>query len=169
MQIHHPPGPQRPFCLLIKAICHLDLDFFFFIILIFPSVFSLSGRLLDATKKYMFVFLLAGCEVVISALVLATCNFLCIKKSSAPPDKFESITMTDDTKLEGISHPVALGNEEQGGPRPGPEKEADKDAAEEKKVGEVKAETEPSQEEAERFLTEAQQNGGISPGPETSM
>ncbi|CAG05945.1 unnamed protein product, partial [Tetraodon nigroviridis] len=45
-----------------------------------------AGRLLDATKKYMFVFLLAGCEVVVSALVLATCNFLCIKTSSAPPD-----------------------------------------------------------------------------------
>lgn len=84
----------------------------------------------------MFVFLLAGCEVVISALVLATCNFLCIKKSTTPPDKFESITMTDDTKLEGISHPIVLENKEQGGSRPEPEKEVKKDVAEEKKVEE---------------------------------
>lgn len=116
----------------------------------------------------MYVFLLAGCEVVISAVVLATCNFLCIKKSPTPPDKFESITMTDDTKLEGISHPIVLEDEEQGGSTPQPEQEVKKDVAEEKKVEEVKPESETSQE-AEKFLMEAQQNGSISPGPETSM
>lgn len=45
-----------------------------------------AGRLLDHTKKYMFVFLLAGIEVVLSALVLAICNFLCIKKKPEAPD-----------------------------------------------------------------------------------
>ncbi|XP_030646287.1 monocarboxylate transporter 4-like isoform X2 [Chanos chanos] len=44
-----------------------------------------AGRLLDATKNYMFVFLLAGSEVVLSALVLATCNFFCIKKEPQEP------------------------------------------------------------------------------------
>ncbi|XP_051958173.1 monocarboxylate transporter 4-like [Xyrauchen texanus] len=45
-----------------------------------------AGRLLDATKNYMYVFLLAGCEVVISALVLAICNFLFINKKPQEPD-----------------------------------------------------------------------------------
>lgn len=128
----------------------------------------LSGRLLDATKKYMFVFLLAGCEVVVSALVLATCNFLCIGKSPTPPDKFESITMTDDAKMEGISHPVEVEDEERGGSKPEPEKEAEKDVAEEEKGERVKPESAKSQE-VDGFLTEAQQNGGVGPGPETSM
>lgn len=72
--------------------------------------------------------------------------------------------MTDDTKLEGISHPIALENEEQGGSRPEPEKEVKKDMAEEG----VKPESETSQE-VEKFLMDAQQNGDISPSPETSM
>lgn len=134
---------------------------------------SLSGRLLDATKKYMFVFLLAGCEVVISALVLATCNFLCIKASTPPPpppDNFENITMTEDGKLEGIGHPIESESKEQGGSRPEPEAEVKKDEAEERveKMEEVKPESETSQE-VEQFLTEAQQNGGVIPSPETSM
>ncbi|KAI7796930.1 monocarboxylate transporter 4 [Triplophysa rosa] len=45
-----------------------------------------AGRLLDATKNYTFVFLLAGCEVVLSALVLAICNWLFIKKKPQEPD-----------------------------------------------------------------------------------
>ncbi|XP_052404720.1 monocarboxylate transporter 4-like [Carassius gibelio] len=45
-----------------------------------------AGRLLDATKKYMFVFLLAGIEVVLSALVLAICNLLFIKKKPEAPE-----------------------------------------------------------------------------------
>lgn len=35
---------------------------------------------MDATHRYMFVFLIAGVEVVTSALVLTTGNFFCIKK-----------------------------------------------------------------------------------------
>ncbi|KAL1278339.1 hypothetical protein QQF64_025012 [Cirrhinus molitorella] len=45
-----------------------------------------AGRLLDYTKNYMFVFLLAGTEVVMSALVLAICNLLFIKKKSEAPE-----------------------------------------------------------------------------------
>ncbi|XP_062389291.1 monocarboxylate transporter 4-like [Sardina pilchardus] len=39
-----------------------------------------AGRLLDYTHNYQYVFLLAGSEVVLSALVLATCNFLFMRK-----------------------------------------------------------------------------------------
>ncbi|KAK9957326.1 hypothetical protein ABG768_011581 [Culter alburnus] len=45
-----------------------------------------AGRLLDSTKNYMFVFLLAGIEVVTSALVLAICNFLFIKRKPEAPE-----------------------------------------------------------------------------------
>ncbi|KAI7803338.1 solute carrier family 16 [Triplophysa rosa] len=45
-----------------------------------------AGRLLDYTKNYMYVFLLAGSEVVMSALVLAICNFLFIKKKPETPE-----------------------------------------------------------------------------------
>uniref|UniRef100_A0A3B1ITU9 Solute carrier family 16 member 3a n=1 Tax=Astyanax mexicanus TaxID=7994 RepID=A0A3B1ITU9_ASTMX len=45
-----------------------------------------AGRLLDYTKNYMFVFLLAGTEVVLSALVLAISNFLFIKKKPQEAD-----------------------------------------------------------------------------------
>lgn len=116
----------------------------------------------------MFVFLLAGCEVVLSAVVLATCNFLCIKTSTPPPEQLESITLADGTKGKGISHPIVMENQEHGGTRPEPDKEVKKDAAEEDQVEEVKPERGTSQE-VEKFLTETQQNGGISPSSETSM
>lgn len=68
--------------------------------------------------------------------------------------------MKDDTKMEGISNSIAMENEEHRGSESGPEKEVKKDVAEEEKV---KPELVNSQE-GEKFLTEAQQNGG-----ETSM
>ncbi|XP_043110252.1 monocarboxylate transporter 4 [Puntigrus tetrazona] len=63
-----------------------------------------AGRLLDATKNYMFVFLLAGCEVVLSALVLAICNMLFIKRKPQQPDppaKLE-LAMTE-TEMEELN------------------------------------------------------------------
>ncbi|KAJ8246396.1 hypothetical protein GJAV_G00267290 [Gymnothorax javanicus] len=45
-----------------------------------------AGRLLDATKVYMYVFMLAGCEVCLSAIVLATGNFFCLKKKPQQPE-----------------------------------------------------------------------------------
>ncbi|KAG7459338.1 hypothetical protein MATL_G00209630 [Megalops atlanticus] len=45
-----------------------------------------AGRLLDATGNYMYVFLLAGCEVVLSALLLAIGNFLLIRRKSHNPE-----------------------------------------------------------------------------------
>ncbi|XP_075072868.1 monocarboxylate transporter 4 [Mixophyes fleayi] len=39
-----------------------------------------AGKILDATGRYMFVFIIAGIEVTTSALVLTSGNFFCIKK-----------------------------------------------------------------------------------------
>ncbi|KFW96452.1 monocarboxylate transporter 4 [Phalacrocorax carbo] len=44
-----------------------------------------AGKLLDATGRYMFVFITAGIEVTTSALVLAMGNFFCIKKRPEEP------------------------------------------------------------------------------------
>ncbi|XP_062859763.1 monocarboxylate transporter 4 [Trichomycterus rosablanca] len=52
-----------------------------------------AGRLLDATKVYMYVFLLAGCEVVLSAVVLCVCNLLFIKKKPEQPDSSNKMEM----------------------------------------------------------------------------
>lgn len=55
----------------------------------------------------MYVFLLAGCEVVLSAIVLCTCNLLFIKKTPQQPDpsaKMEmAVTETEMEQLKEIS------------------------------------------------------------------
>lgn len=43
-----------------------------------------AGKLLDATKVYKFVFILAGAEVLTSSLVLLLGNFFCIGKRKRP-------------------------------------------------------------------------------------
>lgn len=73
--------------------------------------------------------------------------------------------MKDNTKMEGISHPIAMENDEHKGSEPEPEKEVKKDVTEEEKVNPEVV----NSQEGEKFLTEAQQNGGGSPSPETSM
>ncbi|XP_028254592.1 monocarboxylate transporter 4-like [Parambassis ranga] len=131
-----------------------------------------AGRLLDATKNYMYVFLLAGSEVVLSALVLATCNFLFIKtKPSAPEDKLDSVAVTDDTKTEACDR--SADSEEEKGVREEPEKETQKEKDEEKDEGGAvedrpKSVTVDSQE-VERFLKEPQQNGDMVASPETCL
>ncbi|CAB1338340.1 unnamed protein product [Coregonus sp. 'balchen'] len=45
-----------------------------------------SSRLLDATHNYMYVFLLAGCEVILASIVICMGNFLCIKKKPDEPE-----------------------------------------------------------------------------------
>ncbi|KAK2910737.1 monocarboxylate transporter 4 [Channa argus] len=66
-----------------------------------------AGRLLDATHQYMHVFLLAGCEVTLSALVLALGNFFCISgKRSKDPE----VAMTASEK-EGLNDPVGVGED----------------------------------------------------------
>lgn len=140
-------------------------------------LFCDSGRLLDITKNYMYVFLLAGSEVVLSAVVLATCNFLFIrKKSSAVEDKLENITVTDDSKMEMCSKFTENNDEEEKGEREEQEKETkremlkeeeqkDKDKVEEVRPGSV---TEESQE-AEKLLKQPQPNGDIAINPETCL
>ncbi|RXN03711.1 monocarboxylate transporter 4-like protein [Labeo rohita] len=63
-----------------------------------------AGRLLDATKNYMYVFLLAGCEVVLSALVLAICNMLFIKRKPQQPDPPAKMEMAiTETEMEELN------------------------------------------------------------------
>ncbi|KAG8446405.1 hypothetical protein GDO86_014018 [Hymenochirus boettgeri] len=61
-----------------------------------------AGKLLDATGKYMFVFIIAGVEVVTSSLVLSLGNFFCIKKKPEDPHiKEDSTDRGELIKLEG--------------------------------------------------------------------
>ncbi|XP_071620312.1 monocarboxylate transporter 4 isoform X2 [Heliangelus exortis] len=55
-----------------------------------------AGKLLDATGRYMFVFITAGTEVTTSAFVLALGNFFCIKKKSEEPHT------KDEAKVDSI-------------------------------------------------------------------
>lgn len=67
-------------------------------------LFHFTGRLLDATKNYMYVFLLAGCEVVLSALVLFICNFLFIKMKPQEPDPPAKMEMAiTETEMEELN------------------------------------------------------------------
>lgn len=130
----------------------------------------------------MYVFLLAGSEVVLSAVVLATCNFLFIKrKPAAPADKLESLAATDDAHAEACSKPGDLSEEEKGA-REVQEKEMmmKKDAIKESKEEEEEREKEEVDEvrpksvavdsqEVERFLKEPLQNGEMSASPETCL
>ncbi|XP_029618661.1 monocarboxylate transporter 4-like [Salmo trutta] len=94
-----------------------------------------AGRLLDATKNYMYVFLLAGIEVVLAAVVLATCNFLFIrKKPSEPAAELENGTVSAEMEL--LNKPVAAEEEE--------EEEVEKG---EKEVKEMKEKEEKEKEE----------------------
>uniref|UniRef100_A0A4W6DL24 Solute carrier family 16 member 3 n=1 Tax=Lates calcarifer TaxID=8187 RepID=A0A4W6DL24_LATCA len=66
-----------------------------------------AGRLLDATDNYMYVFLLAGCEVTLSALVLALGNFLCISRKQEDPEAKMEMAMTASEK-EGLNRMVEV-------------------------------------------------------------
>lgn len=118
----------------------------------------------------MYVFLLAGSEVVLSALVLATCNFLFIKKKpSAPAETLDGVAVTDDTKIKACDK--SADSEEEKELREEQEKETGKEKDEDK--GEVvedrpKSVTVDSQE-VERFLKEPQQNGDMVVSPETCL
>ncbi|XP_034567606.1 monocarboxylate transporter 4 [Notolabrus celidotus] len=136
-----------------------------------------AGRLLDATKNYMYIFLLAGSEVVLSAVVLATCNFLFIKKKSpTPADKLQNIAVTEDTKTEAWSEPADTTDEEEKGAKEEQEKETKKDDRKEKEGTDEETEevvrpesiTVDSQE-VEKFLKETQQNGHTASSPETCL
>ncbi|KAL0993575.1 hypothetical protein UPYG_G00109970 [Umbra pygmaea] len=104
-----------------------------------------AGRLLDATKNYMYVFLLAGAEVVLSALVLATCNFLFIKKKpSEPAAELENGAVA--TEMEQLRNPASDDEEEEKGDKEEKEKE-EKEIEEEKE--QAKEEVEKAKEDEE--------------------
>ncbi|XP_045926495.1 monocarboxylate transporter 4-like [Micropterus dolomieu] len=141
-----------------------------------------AGRLLDATKNYMYVFLLAGSEVVLSAVVLATCNFLFItKKPSEPADKLENITVTDDAMTEVCGKPAVMNDEDEKGAREEKEKETKNEVIPELKEEEKEETDKETVEEArpesvtvdsekvERFLKEPQQNGDTAVSSETCL
>ncbi|XP_020783031.1 monocarboxylate transporter 4-like [Boleophthalmus pectinirostris] len=121
-----------------------------------------AGRLLDHTKKYMYVFLLAGSEVCLSAIVLFTCNLLCIK-TKAPAEEEErdhegspeSVAMTADHKAVGGAAEQAHGDQEGDRMLQGTGARPDSAAVD--------------SQEVERFLKEPENNGGLSPSPETCL
>uniref|UniRef100_A0A667YW32 Solute carrier family 16 member 3b n=1 Tax=Myripristis murdjan TaxID=586833 RepID=A0A667YW32_9TELE len=122
-----------------------------------------AGRLLDATKNYQYVFLLAGVEVVLSALVLAISNCLFIrKKPLTPAGEVENTTATSDSKTEALSKTPPGPDEEEKGEKEEQEKETKKEEVEPESI------TVDSQE-VERFLKEPQQNGGVATSPETCL
>lgn len=124
-----------------------------------------TGRLLDATKNYMFVFLLAGSEVFLSALVLASCNYLCIgEQSKSEPDKLESITVSDGAKMEVCSNPEGVDDKEEKESK----EEQEKEVIKEEKAEEVKPES-VGVKEVEKFLTQPQQDGDMASSPETCL
>ncbi|KAM6898479.1 monocarboxylate transporter 4 [Lycodopsis pacificus] len=61
-----------------------------------------AGRLLDATHQYMHIFLLAGCEVTLSAIVIALGNFLCLRRRKEHPDAKMEMAVTAAEK-EGLN------------------------------------------------------------------
>ncbi|NP_001080657.1 solute carrier family 16 member 3 S homeolog isoform X1 [Xenopus laevis] len=61
-----------------------------------------AGKILDATGKYMFIFIVAGVEVVLSALVLTSGNFFCIKKTVEKPHHKDNAEI-EELKLDGTA------------------------------------------------------------------
>ncbi|XP_068605662.1 monocarboxylate transporter 4-like isoform X1 [Brachionichthys hirsutus] len=138
-----------------------------------------AGRLLDATKNYMFVFLLAGTEVVLSAVVLATCNFLFIrKKPSVPECTRDKIPVTDDTMTHVCKEHPEMNDEEEDATEEQEKKtkiEVVKELKEQEEKGKEEVEevrlenvTVDSQE-VEKFLKEPQRNSEMSSSPETCL
>ncbi|XP_067432676.1 monocarboxylate transporter 4 [Thunnus thynnus] len=85
-----------------------------------------AGRLLDATKQYMYVFLLAGCEVTLSAIVIALGNFCIRRKQDDPEAKMEMVVTA--AEKEGLNHGVE-GEEDDEGEKEPREKENGKASA----------------------------------------
>lgn len=114
-----------------------------------------AGRLLDHTKRYMFVFLLAGTEVCLSAIVLASCNFFCIK--TKPPEE-----NVDEEEEEAEAQNLPLESAE--------EMEMKKNPDEAPETKERPDSVNVDSQEVEKFLKEPpESNGALSPSPETCL
>ncbi|XP_077315009.1 monocarboxylate transporter 4 [Lithobates pipiens] len=78
-----------------------------------------AGKILDATHRYMFVFIIAGVEVVISSIVLTTGNFFCIKKKPEESHCKEEVaeigelSKLEDKTPEGEGETTQAAEEEQ--------------------------------------------------------
>ncbi|KAK9406946.1 monocarboxylate transporter 4 [Crotalus adamanteus] len=76
-----------------------------------------AGKLLDATHKYMYVFILAGIEVVTSSVVLCLGNLFCIKKPVQIQDHAEGEGLNQqpgDSKVDSIEVECFLKDEKNG-------------------------------------------------------
>ncbi|KAJ8283929.1 hypothetical protein COCON_G00027790 [Conger conger] len=124
-----------------------------------------AGRLLDATKIYMYVFLLAGCEVCLSAIVLASGNFFCLKKKPQEPEVGE---------MELLNKPPAENGKAGEDMEKGQKEEADKETEKEpeEKEPEVKQpeNAKVDSAEVETFLKDSkEENGEVATNPETCL
>ncbi|XP_029997436.1 monocarboxylate transporter 4-like [Sphaeramia orbicularis] len=136
-----------------------------------------AGLLLDATKNYMCVFLLAGSEVFLSAVVLATCNFMCIRnKRPEPEDKVDDVIEieTETAKRLESSIPEEEHEEEEKGAREEQEKETQKEVVmelkeQDEKVEEIREESRGVDSQEVKFPKEPQQNGAMTQTPETCL
>ncbi|XP_037611912.1 monocarboxylate transporter 4 [Sebastes umbrosus] len=80
-----------------------------------------AGRLLDATHSYMYIFVLAGCEVTLAAFVLAIGNFLCLSRRKEDLEAKMEMAVTAAEK-EGLNCEVE-GEEDHEGEEEPKEKE----------------------------------------------
>lgn len=130
-------------------LCHVNLFFF-----------CHAGKLLDATKVYMYVFFLAGCEVCLSSIVLALGNFFCIKKKPQEPKIGE---------MELLNKPPEENSKVELDMDRGQKEEADKETEkepEEKQPESAKVDS----AEVETFLKDSkEENGEVATNPETCL
>ncbi len=64
----------------------------------------------------MYIFLLAGCEVVLSALVLSICNMLFIKRNPQQPDPPAKMEMAiTETEMEELNNTPKDDQDNRGG------------------------------------------------------
>ncbi|KAG5854298.1 hypothetical protein ANANG_G00036320 [Anguilla anguilla] len=131
-----------------------------------------AGRLLDATKVYMYVFLLAGCEVCLSSIVLATGNFFCLKKKPQEPamGEMELLNKPPEENSKAIEG-TEKGKEEQEEPDKEREKEPEEKGPEEKQPEEKQPESaKVDSAEVETFLKDGkEENGDVVANPETCL
>ncbi|KAM3591934.1 uncharacterized protein V6R79_009662 [Siganus canaliculatus] len=76
-----------------------------------------AGRLLDSTHQYMHVFLLAGCEVTLAAIIITLGNFFCIKKKEEDPAATVEMAVTAAEKeglKDGVKHDEDEDEEQRG-------------------------------------------------------
>ncbi|KAJ8363681.1 hypothetical protein SKAU_G00125120 [Synaphobranchus kaupii] len=119
-----------------------------------------AGRLLDATKVYMYVFFLAGCEVCLSGIVLATANFFCLRKKPQEPAAGE---------MELLNKPPEENSKAGEGMEKGQTEEADIEKEKEPEEKQPES-TKVDSAEVENFLKDGkEENGEVAANPETCL